>query len=462
MKKIKYIFLITLLASCKATNKSIKTIVPFVSDSISINKEKKIILDEDNTSLYENYDYYTNDFLRYEDYIYKPNIHTVLLHRKGWELSAPIIQLNTDEKLTLSFDDLDGDIKNYKYTIIHCSYEWKPSPLSKNEYINGFKDNYITNFKLSFNTIQKYTHYELTFPESNIMTPLISGNYLLIVYLDDETNIYFSKRFMIIDPKITINATIKRATSIEYKDYKQEIDFTINKSGYNIPNIYSDLKVSILQNGRWDNAVKNIKPFIVKGDILDYNYDDINVFNGGNEFRYFDIKSIKYYSDRIKKITYEDGKNHVYLLPDLPRQFKTYESYKDINGRRLIKTEDANNNDIESDYAVVHFFLPYYEEFDNGNLYIFGALTNWQFTKEAIAKYNYQEKGYMASLFLKQGYYNYQYVFLEDGKNSGDETLIEGNHYETENEYTILVYHKEPGTVYDKLIGLKQINSSEF
>ena len=269
MKKIKYIFLITLLASCKATNKSIKTIVPFVSDSISINKEKKIILDEDNTSLYENYDYYTNDFLRYEDYIYKPNIHTVLLHRKGWELSAPIIQLNTDEKLTLSFDDLDGDIKNYKYTIIHCSYEWKPSPLSKNEYINGFKDNYITNFKLSFNTIQKYTHYELTFPESNIMTPLISGNYLLIVYLDDETNIYFSKRFMIIDPKITINATIKRATSIEYKDYKQEIDFTINKSGYNIPNIYSDLKVSILQNGRWDNAVKNIKPFIVKGDILD-------------------------------------------------------------------------------------------------------------------------------------------------------------------------------------------------
>ena len=447
-----FIALLTVSSSCKTSSTS--TVSPFVKD---INGDS---LSEKSTSDIVP-EYYTNDYLRYEDYIYKSNISTVLLYRDGWELSYPVITFDTDEKLHLEFDDLDADVKDYKYTFLHCSANWTPSDISKNEYINGFTEGVINNYKFSFNTIQRYTHYELLFPETNIMEPYISGNYLLIVYYGDEENLAFTRRFMIVQAKVSIDAVIKRATVIEYKNYKQEIDFTVNKTGYNIPNIYENLKINIIQNGRWDNAVINIKPRLVKGDILDYNYEDINVFNGGNEYRHFDIKSLRYYSDRINRITYENGKNHVYLLPDLPRTFKVYESLSDINGRRLIKTEDAINSSIEADYVFVHFFLSYNEEFKNGNLYIFGELTDRQFKKEAIATYDYTLNGYTATLYLKQGYYNYHYVFLEDGKHSGDETVIEGNHYETENDYTILAYCREPGTLYDKLIGIKQINTLE-
>ncbi len=458
MQKIKllYFFLFILyllfLNACKTTDNH--QLSPFVKNIDEISKNIDII--NDTTT-----EYYKTNYLRYEDYIYKKNIHTVLLYRKGWELSYPVLILGSDEQLHLEFDDLDADVKDYKYTFVHCSSNWAPSDIQKNEYISGFTEGFIDNYKFSFNTIQKYTHYELVFPDANLMLPTISGNYLLKVYNNYEENVVLTRRFMIVDAKVSIDAVIKRATSVLYKNYKQEIDFTINKANYNIPDIYKDLKVNIIQNGRWDNAVINIKPRLVKGDILDYNYEDINVFNGANEFRHFDIKSIRYYSDRIQKITYEEGFNHVYLLPDVPRSYKVYETIKDINGRRLIKTEDATDSAIEGDYTFVHFFLPYYEEFGNGNLYVFGDLTDSQFKKEAIAVYDKTLKGFKASLFVKQGYYNYYYVFLEDGKNIGDETLIEGNHYETENDYTILVYCREPGTFYDKLIGIKQLNTLE-
>jgi len=449
---LSYSLFAVVLFSCKTKEEA--GVKPFISDNT--------ISDLTNSNLPDNTgedDYYSSAYLRYEDYIYKANIHTVLLFREGWELSVPILQLGTNDKLILSFDDLDADIKDYKYTLVHCSATWTPSPIKKNEYLSGFTEDFINDYKFSFNTIQKYTHYSLSFPRPEIMQPIVAGNYLLVVYTGDESNVCFTKRLMIVEPKVTINAVIKRATGIEDKNYRQEIDFEINKSGYAIPDVYKDLKVIIMQNGRWDNAVIDIKPLMVKGDLLDYNHEKINSFSGGNEFRHFDIKSLRYYSDRISHISYDTGINHVFLMPDLRRPYKVYETVKDINGRRLIKTEDAQDDGTEGDYAQVHFFLPHPEPFDNGNLYILGALTHWQFKKDAIAKYNFQRKGYSASLFLKQGYYNYHYVFLEDGKSYGDESVIEGMHYETENDYTILVYCREQGTLFDKLIAIKQLNT---
>ncbi|MCK9612539.1 MAG: DUF5103 domain-containing protein [Bacteroidales bacterium] len=412
------------------------------------------------STIHDAVDYFTDNYLRAEDFIYKPNIKTVLFYREGFVLSPPIININEGEKLVLKFDDLDADYKHMKYTLVHCNADWSPSDLQPNEYLSGFYEDEITEYKPSFNTLQKYTHYTVTIPGDN-MQPTLSGNYLLKVYIDNEPdNLILTRRMMIVDPKITITAIVNKPTVVEYRNYKQEVDFSIDKTGYTVNNPYQDLKVIIQQNGRWDNAIRNIKPLYIKGDILDYNYEEENVFWGGNIFREFDIKAMNFYTEYISKISKETDGYHVFLDPEERKTFKVFLSRSGINGKVFIKSDDnARNSDVEAEYVHVHFFLNYPVPLTNGAVYIFGGLTDWNYKKEAKMVYNYQLKGYEVSLYLKQGFYNYQYVFLENGKQVGDETLIEGTHYEANNEYSIYVYHREQGKVHDVLVGLKQFNT---
>lgn len=405
-------------------------------------------------------DYFNENYLRAEDYIYKPNIRTVLFYREGFVLTSPIINLNAGEKLVLKFDDLDGVYKRMRYTFIHCDAYWKQSDLKPNEYLSGFYEDDITDYKFSVNTLQKYINYTLIIPGEN-MQPVLSGNYLLKVYMEDEPdNLVLTRRFMIVDPKVTVNAVVNKPTVVEYRNYRQEVDFSIDKTGYTINNPFQDLKVIVQQNGRWDNAIRNLKPLYINGDILDYNYEEENVFQGGNIFRYFDIKAMNFYTEYISKIIKDSIGYEVFLKEEQRKTFKVFISQKDIKGRKFIKTDDnATDSDIESEYVYVHFFLKYDAPLADGGIYIMGGLTDWGYSKEAKMNYNYIWKGYEATLYLKQGYYNYQYVFLENGKQVGDETLIEGSHYETDNEYTIYVYHREQGENYDVLVGLKQFNT---
>ena len=390
------------------------------------------------------------------DMIYKSSIHTVQLHRLGAELTPPIIRLNTDEQLKLSFDDFDSDVKRYKFTVIHCTADWYPSDVQPSDYILGFTNDYITDYRFSLNTTIKYTHYNLVFPSDNFQI-IQDGNYLLEVFDEnDPDNIVFTRRFMIVDQKVSVSATVNRSLAPAERDVRQRIVFNINALNYPISN-YQNLKVIVSQNGRWDNSITGLRPKTILGNVLSYDYDEGNEFNGGNEFRHFDIKSLRYQSDRVQRLNF-DTAYQVYLLPDERRTFKSYFSDKDIDGLYLIKTEDGNNSETESDYCIVHFCLPYSAPMVGGNIYVFGGMVYWQYMPEAEMKYNFKKSQYEATLLLKQGYYNYQYVWLENGK-SGDETFIEGNHFETENNYTIRVYYREPGSFMDKLIGIESIYS---
>jgi len=451
------IFFVVIGAGCSVQARAEGAKDTVAKDTSKNSKKNKV--KQDNQA--ESDDYYKKNFFRYEDYTYNDHIKTILLYKEGFELAPPLIQLGTDEKLKLSFDDLSDEMQSYKYTIIHCDANWTPSDLMPAEYIDGFTDDNISTYSSSFNTLQKYYHYELTFPTENLK-PTKSGNYILKVYKDEDTeeNLVFTRRFMIFDQTVTVTGNVKRATSIEDMDYKQEVDFTIGYSNYTISNPYSDLKVVVTQNDRWDNAITNLKPKYVKNNLLDYDYDDENTFNGGNEFRHFDMKSVQFISDRIHKISMDSLGYEIYLMPDIKRSFTVYSSMTDINGKKFIKTDEAiKNADIEGEYVYVHFTLPYTENVTEGNIYIFGAITDWHFQKEAIMKYNSAISAYEGTLYLKQGYYNYDYVLLKNNESVGDETFIEGNHYDTENDYTIYVYHKEQGTSYDKLIAVKRLNS---
>jgi hypothetical protein len=404
-------------------------------------------------------DYYGSAAMRYEDYVYRSYIKSIQLHDISFELSQPILNLDSQEQLLLSFDDLQADLKNYSYTVIHCNANWEPSDLMSAEYIDGFADNNINNFNYSLNTLQKYTHYDVVFPNST-MRITKSGNYLLKVYdSGDPESVIITKRFFVYQNKVMVTARVSGASIIADRNYKQEIDFTINHTGYNILNPYADLKVVITQNNRWDNAKKGLKPLFVKDQELVYDYDEDNVFTGGNEFRFFDIKSIRYLSERVFKANIDSMGNQITLYNDEKRTFKRYYSQSDINGKYIIKTQEGKDSNREADYCYVKFFLPNEEMFMNGNLYVFGTFNNWACNKENLMKYNPTRFGYECTLYLKQGYYNYEYAFLKDGSLEADNTVIEGMHFETENDYTIYIYHKQQGTFYDQLIGVKRLNS---
>jgi len=264
---------------------------------------------------------------------------------------------------------------------------------------------------------------------------------------------------LIFDNKIQINSRVTQASIISDKNYKQEIDFTINHTGYPISNAFGDLKIIITQNNRWDNAKTGFKPVFVKDNELVYDYDESNVFPGGNEFRNFDIKSIRYHSERIYDVKTDSIGNHVTLMNDEKRNIKRYYSNPDLNGDFLVKIQEGRDSEVEADYCFVNFFMPYNSPETEGNIYVFGAFNGWKYNSENLMKYNQERFGYETTLLLKQGYYNYIYGFLKDGTTQIDETLIEGTHYEAENDYTIYVYHRQIGTFYDQLIGVKHLNS---
>ncbi len=246
---------------------------------------------------------------------------------------------------------------------------------------------------------------------------------------------------------------------IDDRNYRQQLEFDIQTSGYYIQDPYTNLKVMVLQNWRYDNAAYNVQPRMVVGNRLDYQFNDELVFDGGNEFRNFDLKSLRYQSEHIALIDYNYEGNQVYLHPDKRRTYKQYVRDDDLNGKFFLEKEDAKDSDTEGDYSYVHFTLPYDFPLVNGNLYIFGGLTDWQFRDEAKMEYDYEEHVYRGRLYLKQGYYNYAYVFLEDGFEAGDMSLVEGTHWDTNNEYVVLVYYREPGVYYDQLIGIQYISA---
>lgn len=406
-------------------------------------------------------DYVNDKVLRYDDHAYLPFIKTVQMHESSWDHASPIINLNSSEQIELSFDDLEGDQKQYTATFIHCNSDWTPSDLMTTEYMDGFIDLNFINFTFSMNTLQKYTHYSLKFPQQNIKFTK-SGNYLALVYLNGDRNeIVLTRRFLVYDSKVNIGYSFRQSMGDDEQFSKQHLDFKISHAAYNITNPNTDLNVTILQNNRWDNAVTNIKPTFLGLGELTYSLDDASTFSGGNEFRYFDIRSTRFLTERVKDV-YRDEKllNHAKLIDEENRVTKPYVFYNDFNGGFVIKNREAiGNQDVEADYIYVDFFMPYKNPESAGNFYILGKLTDWRLNNYSKMTYNYKRMGYEKQLYLKQGFYNYQIVLSSDSKKGGDETVVEGSHWETENDYNILVYHRKLGTYYDQLIGYKKVNS---
>lgn len=437
------------------------TTVPADTASVpKTKKNRKKIFAASNDSTKNKEDYTGSPEIRYENYTYNSNIKTVQLYRNGFETTDPILNLNENEQLKIAFDDLDVELKTYNYTVIHCDANWEPSNILPADYLGGFLDDYFRSYKYSFNTTKRYIHYSTIFPNDNIKITK-SGNYILKVYRDyDPEKIILTRRFCVLNNKISISQQFKRPTIIEQRNYKQEIDFTIDYSGTNVPNPFGDLKVILLQNGRWDNAIRDLKPVFVNDNKLIYDYDETNNFNGVNEFREFDDRSLRFITAYINRYEFDSTKTfNVHLLNDERKAYKRYLFKNDINGKYVIECKEGSNPDTDADYANVHFYYPAETPFEKTDIYVFGQLSDWTYKKEFKMIYDERHKAYVLTALLKQGFYNYIYVGLKDGEPKPDDTIIEGNFFDTENDYTIMVYFRQMGTNYDQIIGYLKFNT---
>ncbi len=399
--------------------------------------------------------------LRYYDYIYKDNIKSVRFHIDGLFTSYPIIDLGSNSALILNFDDIDADVKNYTYTIVHCDAKWQPSNLSEMEYIDGFVEDRLESYQFSFKTVTPYTHYRLFLPNQN-QTFTKSGNYLLKVYEDErEKTLAITRRFVVVDPLVRITPQMVRPNAVNKMRTHQELDFVVDFERLNIRSPQQEIRAVVMQNGRWDNAITDLPPLFFRGTQLMFDYQDRVIFPAGKEFRFLDLRSLRFRSEGIAEIQQHDGSFDVTMLKDEKRFNQVFLNRRDLNGQFVIESLDQQDFFLSGNYANVLLTLYSPEPFYDYDVYLFGELTNWRLDERYKMVYNNLVNGYVCKVLLKQGYYDYAYAVAPHNAKEKIANLseIEGDWYETENQYTILIYYRPFGERYDQVIGAVTVSS---
>lgn len=377
------------------------------------------------------------------------NIKTVSFVQNGTNV-VPIFELGST--FELQFDDLFGNEANYYFEITHCDYNWKPTNIPKTDYVLGFDNQRITDYTNSFNTLQLYSHYRLPFPNQFATQLRISGNYMLKI-LNEDREVVFSRKFILYEDRCTVAAQVKRSRNLSNIDYKQNLDFSITSNDIVFQNPLQNVKTLLIQNGNFNTNIKNVPPQYTLANQLVYKYDGETQFWGGNEFLYFENKDIRVASNNVAKIGANSDIYNSFLYTSAARANHIYTVNQDVNGNFVVKNINASNNTIEADYAWVYFSLSAPAFRLDKDIYITGMFNNYSLSPEYKMDYNAEKGIYEKAVMIKQGFTNFQYTVADKKGIIDNENAIDGNFYQTENEYTILVYYRESTDRYEKVIG---------
>lgn len=362
-----------------------------------------------------------------------------------WE-RIPMITLGSDETIEFSFDEMSHQYHRFTYHLMHCDAQWEPSNLIESEYMDGFNDLPIEEWQNSLNTTFDYTHYTLTLPNNDV-TLKLSGNYRLSIQEDGNEVAWF--RFLVTEDKHNLSASVDGNTDVDTRKSHQQVNMSVSLNGLNVTNYEHEIYTVVMQNRRFDNAVLNPQPTYNAGSRLTYEHCPSLIFPAGNEFRRFEIINLYDYFKNVDRVSYHDPYYHASLMEDTRHHAYTFDF--DHNGRYLIRYNQASDSDTEADYLFVHFSLAS-ERLSSGKMYVSGHFNGGNFTSKYEMEYNAQEKVYQATILLKMGAYDYQYLWVPDGETAGQTKPTEGDWYETKNEYLILLYYRERGSRYDRLI----------
>ena len=443
--------------------------------------------------------------------IYSDNIRTVKFHPAGFPLAEPIVALNSGMRLMLTFDDVDLDVKNYTYSIQHCNMDWTPSEeINLFEYLDGFENEMMQDYAFSKTRYSDYVHYTLELPNSRLRWKL-SGNYILKIFDEsDDKKVVLTRRFMVSENKVTIRPDIRVSSKADQNRSHQEIFFDISAEQDILQNPVSELSATVTQNGHWNGAITNIDPLFIKQNRIEFRRMDQSVFEAGREWRFVDMRSLQNRLSFVEVIEEVQDGFDLLISKDKPRVYKSYFNSADANGKFVIQNfdhvsfrrlgnqinidtttvgedlteqelaerqelaglvQEINQSDVArnereqhlvGEYILTYFTLDANQSFFGGDVYVFGELTDWRI--EDRYKLNYNEKAlqYETELLLKQGYYNYMYAFQKE-KDRGTQKFtfaeVEGNWFEADNDYTVIIYYRPFGGRYDQIIGHSTFSS---
>ena len=377
-------------------------------------------------------------FLCFDIYSQDDNIASIELISKS-NNSNNFIFFSSDF-INVSFDELSSKIKNYYYTFEHCDYNWEKSTLFKNEFVEGFDDLRISNYQKSFNTLQKFINYSFNISNKKLK---ISGNYILTIK-DDFKKEILKRKFIIVSDYNIGDIQISRAKANKIIDTHQSLKVTFNCIECFFEN-NADYKLLILKNNNFnDYKIINKPTFKTSKKLI---YDNV-IFQGGNEYLSFDTKNIFSTSNQIKRVM--NGPIYKTILyNDLKKNIYSYNP--DKNGEFIVNSDNENNS-TDSDYTLVSFSLNRENDI-NENLFIVGGFNNHDI-KEKYKLKKISKNKFGINLKLKQGYYNYKYVTIENGVLKDLSSF-----WETENDYSAILYQKKPTDRFYKIIGYGKNNS---
>lgn len=388
--------------------------------------------------------------------IFDDRFKTLEVKVEGNEMSPPVIDMSGHDRLVISFDELGDEVSYLRYSLEHCNAMWQPSGLVESEFLEGFNEGEVIDYAFSEATTVHYVHYRIVLPNEE-MRFTVSGNYLLKVYPENNPDeVILQARFMVSEGSVTTSASASTITDVDYNDRNQQLSIIVDAKEVPVHNIYNDLIVTVTQNGRSDNEVYLTVPQRVSGSKAIYEHQRALIFPAGNEYRRFENVSVNFPSMRIAETVYAAPYYHMAVERDYPRAGERYEFDQTQRGRFKVHEYNSADPEVQADYVMTHFTLEM-PRLNGVDVFLDGDFTHRRFNPQSLMHYDNYEHAYKASVLLKQGAYNYQYLAVPSGSTAGTTSAIEGDFYNTTNEYLINVYLRTPGARYDRLVGSTMI-----
>jgi hypothetical protein len=373
--------------------------------------------------------------------------------------AIPIFRLG--DPFQFVFDDLYGDEANYYYTITHCDYNWTKSQLNLNEYIEGLDNQRIMDYENSFNTLQLYSHYRVPFPNQFTKRFKVSGNYMLKI-MNNSQEVVFTRKFILYEDLVSVPMQVKSARDVRVLNQKHNLEFSILPNNMLLQNPIQNVKIMLLKNGIWNTAITNVKPMFTLGNELIYKYDKETQFWAGNEFLFYENKDIRNAVNNVRYIELK-GIYNTYLMPNSTRGNSEYTFFPDYNGNFLINNVAARENvNVEADYSWVFFTLSAPTYYGKKDIYVTGMFNNYALTPEYKMDYNKDKGIYEKAMIIKQGFTNYEYTLADSNGRVDFENALDGNYFQTENNYFCIVYYRANNDRFDRVIGKGMASSVDI
>lgn len=390
-----------------------------------------------------------------ELFIY-PELRTFLLHPAGQAQSLAVAPLGEVGALSLQFDDVSANTQALNYTWVHCNRNWNPSPLLSTEYLEGFLEGQLHQGTLSFNTYLPYSHFSDQLPHANCM-PRISGNYYLLIYEQDPNDYLVKYPVVFYENAAGIQSSIHRTADVSLTKTHQEIDALVDLSGFSVQNPFSDVQLSLVQNRNWA-SLRTLAPRYLRNGSYDFDYNNgENAFPGTNIFRFLDSKNIPVPTLRIPKYELQDLWR-AFILPDKPRGIDPFVNQDDARGAYVPRKQGASPS-TEADYIWLDFWVEDLERSGQRNLFVVGDFNQYRQAEEYQLVYDEKEQAYRGSVLVKQGYLEYHLAEWDAETQRWDLQYTEANHWNCPNDYTAILYLREWGQRYDRVIGYSPLRT---